>query len=748
MQKNVGSQSWSVFAFDRTTNVPKTGDAAAITAKIQLDDGSRTTSNDANPTEQEDGFYTFLLTTAETNGDKLNIYPESSTSNIQVIGVPSVIYTRPENFQELGVEADGDVTKVNLVANTTLVDTTTTNTDLAARTLPSADYVVVGDTLAGVTLVTTTTDVTNQVSADVTAVSGSATAADGLEAQYDGVTGLTGDLYPSTQAQVGNIASGTAATNTIATSATITTGTETLTYAVTTALDGVTHDVEDDGGNTSFYYDFSVGGNGVPVAVQWQGYANSNGDDYVFEALNWPSTWDQIGTKAGTSGSTIVTQQMDLTTGHVGTGANLGIVRIRITSADGTKFATDRLLCSFSVVSQSVGYANGSIWIDTLLGTSGSVAYVNGTADNPNDNLTEALTLSTNLGIRRFQIVSGSTIALISDASKMVGVGENWALELEGQLVTDATIIGATVTGNANAASTGAELLDCHFDTDGVGVGHTPSTSVRCGLRNEIRLLAAGSYVFKDCYSEVAGTGTPSLDFVSGIGASAVNFRDYSGGIEIKNMAAGDTMSLEGNGQIKINASCSAGTIAIRGNFTITDNVVGGFVAGGGVISDDARYDVGQIDGTITDNTLIADIPSTSEFEARTIAAADYLIASDTLARVTLVDTVTENTDMVTEPPTAVENREEMDSNSTQLALIVADTEDIQTQVGTAGAGLSDLGGMSTGMKAEVNAEVDLALNTDIGTPTADSIADYIQRMKYVMLNGYEIIWDECDIKG
>jgi hypothetical protein len=48
-----------------------------------------------------------------------------------------------------------------------------------------------------------------------------------------------------------------------------------------------------------------------------------------------------------------------------------------------------------------------------------------------------------------------------------------------------------------------------------------------------------------------------------------------------------------------------------------------------------------------------------------------------------------------------------------ELDGIQADTEDIQTQIGTAGAGLTDLGGMSTGMKAEVNAEVLDVLNTD-----------------------------------
>jgi hypothetical protein len=47
--------------------------------------------------------------------------------------------------------------------------------------------------------------------------------------------------------------------------------------------------------------------------------------------------------------------------------------------------------------------------------------------------------------------------------------------------------------------------------------------------------------------------------------------------------------------------------------------------------------------------TTLNDVPTTAEFEARTIAAADYLIESDTLARVTLVDTATTVTGGATE---------------------------------------------------------------------------------------------------
>lgn len=93
MQKNIASQIWVVFAFDRTDNTPKTGDAANITANLRIDGGSANAVDDTNPTELEDGFYYFNLTQAETNGDYILICPASSTANIQVIGVPGAVWT-------------------------------------------------------------------------------------------------------------------------------------------------------------------------------------------------------------------------------------------------------------------------------------------------------------------------------------------------------------------------------------------------------------------------------------------------------------------------------------------------------------------------------------------------------------------------------------------------------------------------------------------------------------------------------
>jgi len=124
MQKNVGSQYWYVFAFDRTDNTAKTGDAAQITGDLFLDGGAANAIDDANPTELGHGYYRFDITQAESNADQIMIDPVSSTGDIQVVGVPGSLFTTAPNFNVLGIEADGDVTKCNLVA------VTTENTDM------------------------------------------------------------------------------------------------------------------------------------------------------------------------------------------------------------------------------------------------------------------------------------------------------------------------------------------------------------------------------------------------------------------------------------------------------------------------------------------------------------------------------------------------------------------------------------------------------------------------------------------
>jgi hypothetical protein len=117
--KNVASQRITFLLIDTSANVPKTGDAANLTAYVSIDDGAVTALGDTSATELSStnalGLYSFDLTQAETNGDKLVFTCKSSTSGVRA--VPVMVYTLPTTGilapttagRTLGVEASGNV---------------------------------------------------------------------------------------------------------------------------------------------------------------------------------------------------------------------------------------------------------------------------------------------------------------------------------------------------------------------------------------------------------------------------------------------------------------------------------------------------------------------------------------------------------------------------------------------------------------------------------------------------------------
>jgi len=134
----------------------------------------------------------------------------------------------------------------------------------------------------------------------------------------------------------------------------------------------------------------------------------------------------------------------------------------------------------------------------------------------------------------------------------------------------------------------------------------------------------------------------------------------------IKNLKSGDIVYAHGNGSFTLDASCTGGSFRCAGPINLTDN------SGGAVgILDDGRIVRSKITSDILDKVLSGN--------------------HDTAGTVGKV-----------------------------LQDIVEDTGEI----GAAGVGLSDLGGMSTPMKAEVNAEVDTGLSDYDGPTRAEATTD------------------------
>lgn len=247
------------------------------------------------------------------------------------------------------------------------------------------------------------------------------------------------------------------------------------------------------------------------------------------------------------------------------------------------------------------GYAGGFIYIDTVDGTTGGESFVNGTLDNPVSNMTDANILSDNLNIHDFKVTAGSSILFNTSQEKQSFIGENWTLALGGQNVSGSFFCGATLSGMGTGA------IPLTFEHCDIGAVTLPPCKLKsCGLTNGFTIGAAGTFIFDQCYSAVAGVSAPSIDYGAAIGDSSVNMRHYSGGIEVKQMGVTgtDKMSIEGDGQVIINANSIGGTIAIRGHQDLTG--ADAFVAAGGIISDDARFTRSEVLEGIEASTILA----------------------------------------------------------------------------------------------------------------------------------------------
>jgi len=338
-------------------------------------------------------------------------------------------------------------------------------------------------------------------------------------------TGFAGSctLTPlAKSSEIGALTVGSGGIATTAGSATVTAGTETLTYAATVELDGSYHEVAVDS-TIDFYYEFDVGLAGVPISCDWTGYVQANSDNVEVSFLNWPSTYEQVGTISGSPGTTPSTEQFLATTSHVGTGANVGKVRFKM-SSDGadvaTNVATDRIICTY----------------------------------------TQAAT----------GIVNGSTVTLAATTSNTNLVGNNWSLALGAQNITGSYIKGATVTGVSSGS--GVTFEDCKL---GAGT-YPPGTYIRCGIGVSDGLFtaaSAGQYYFKDCYSVVAGSGSPDFTFAGLASATGINNRGWYGGsawtldtdctMSHEVIAGGSTTITPADAAVEVRGACRSITLAL-----------------------------------------------------------------------------------------------------------------------------------------------------------------------------------------
>lgn len=136
MQKNVTGQKLCVYVFDSTTNLPKTGDAANLTAYVNKDWAGVNVLSDTSATEVDStnakGFYIFDLSQTETNGDALLFSCRSATANMVCVAMPAVVFTTPANFATQSIDSNGRIDVIKVAG------TTQTARDIGASVLLSS----------------------------------------------------------------------------------------------------------------------------------------------------------------------------------------------------------------------------------------------------------------------------------------------------------------------------------------------------------------------------------------------------------------------------------------------------------------------------------------------------------------------------------------------------------------------------------------------------------------------------------
>jgi len=238
----------------------------------------------------------------------------------------------------------------------------------------------------------------------------------------------------------------------------------------------------------------------------------------------------------------------------------------------------------------------GVIHIDTKNGAAGTTIGIHGTVHTPVDNLADAVTIAAATGIRRYHLTGNITLVSAHDDWVIEGDAAEAAVNIGSQDVADSLFRNCQLSGTIGTGPISAD--NCELD----GIGNFTGTALDCGLVSDIT-LGAGISSFVGCSSQVPGLSTPNIDLDD---VASLNMRAYSGGIEIRNLSdPGQNVTLEFiAGQAVLPASCSGGTITLRGIGNLTDNSTGTTVEKNAFLNIDAIWDEIQ-DGTITARTVM-----------------------------------------------------------------------------------------------------------------------------------------------
>lgn len=226
-----------------------------------------------------------------------------------------------------------------------------------------------------------------------------------------------------------------------------------------------------------------------------------------------------------------------------------------------------------NVRASEVGSFGGVVALDVTHGVIGT-AYPTGTHAQPSNNVADAKLIASLRGIETFAVHGSLTLDTGDDLSGYVLRGEN-------AITTFVTINPGAVVVNTQFE----DMIITNSTLDGYayvkhcslhGVSGLEGYIENSMLSGALSTTGTQNIYFVDCKSGCVGLGTVDLPVLSMAGSGRhVAFRNYAGPIKITNSTdPANTICLDiaSGATITLDASCTAGTVFIRGIANVVNN--------------------------------------------------------------------------------------------------------------------------------------------------------------------------------
>ena len=226
----------------------------------------------------------------------------------------------------------------------------------------------------------------------------------------------------------------------------------------------------------------------------------------------------------------------------------------------------------------------GAIHIDAVNGNDAN----DGTPDAPVQTAAAAKIRADLLKLQEYHFKGSITLTSAHDRWNLVGQSAafNDVVNLNNQSVDESRFQGCQLSGDATESS--IEAVWCELDNPGNLYG----IFRQCGLLNtfKVEALTPRTYVFHHCFSQVAGPGRPALDFTNVAVTHNVQFRNYVGGMNVRNMVQGNLSLDVVAGTVDLESTITGGAGVVRGEGLLIENYGGTFsLINGMVEADDFR---------------------------------------------------------------------------------------------------------------------------------------------------------------